>query len=286
MRVLTLALLFTLAASVALAAEAPAPPTARTVTGRQQVGLTIYNQGFALVKDQRRLHLDRGLNWLRFEDVAAEIDPTTVAFRSLTAPQSVSVREQNYQYDLITPANILQKSIGERVRVRRFLENGESRVIEGTLLSSPQGGLVIQVDDGVVLSPSGQIEVPTLPPGLITRPALLWQLQASRAGDHTGEISYLTGGVSWESDYVARVHPDDARVDLTGWVTLRNTSGVDYPDAEVRVVAGDVRRLAASPGSPRPPGYPPSYGGSAGYAGPGPTRTTPGEEGLFEYHLY
>lgn len=294
MRALALAICALLPVPLAAAPAPDAPERARPVGGRQKVSITVYNQGFALVKDQRPLRLDRGTNWLRFEEVAASIDPTTVAFRSLTAPEGVTVQEQNYQYDLITPANILQKSIGQPVRVRQFLTGGRERLIEGTLLSAgqvsvpagprpgqgqpnPATGIVVQGRDGVILAPEGQVEVPTLPPGLITRPALLWKVDAAAAGEHTGEISYLTGGVSWSSDYIARVNEDDTRIDLTGWVTLTNNSGVDYPDAEVKLVAGDVRREGATPAGP---------GRSAGYAGPGPTRTTPGEEGLFEYHLY
>ncbi|HNM51815.1 MAG TPA: hypothetical protein PKN86_19000, partial [Candidatus Obscuribacter sp.] len=93
-------------------------PQAGASTG---IAITVYNQNFGLVKDIRSVDLKEGINNLRFDDVAAAIDPTTVSFTSLTAPNSVVVREQNYQYDLMDVGTILSKSVGKEIKIRQYL---------------------------------------------------------------------------------------------------------------------------------------------------------------------
>ena len=207
----------------------------------REVSLTIYNGGFSLVRERRELPLVAGRNHVRWEDVAQRIEPATLGFRSITAPGTVAVREQNYQYDLVSPNSILDKTIGHTIRLNR---GGER--IEGTLISSPSSGsgMVVRTADGrLLLNPHGEVEVPVLPPGLISRPSLLWLLDAERAGRQSVEVSYLTGGMTWSADYVAVVDATERRVDLTGWVTLKNESGAAYDAAQLQLMAGNVRTV-------------------------------------------
>lgn len=262
------------------------------------VSLTIYNQNFALVKDRRAIELVAGRNTLLIEDVAALIDPTSVHFKSLTAPNTVAVREQNYQYDLINPTTLLNKSVGKRVLIRQNLGNGQTREIAGTIVtpvsvavaqtgdagggtSTAYNGLVIRTDDGkLVLNPTGEISLLEMPSGLIPRPQLLWLVDATQAGKHEAEVSYMTQGVTWKADYVVVLASDEKSVDITGWVTLDNKSGATYENANLQLIAGDVRRV-------QPP---------AGFGGRGAPRAAEmkvdaavpqfQQEDLFEYKLY
>src|ERR671932_1682274 len=93
--------------------------------------LTIYNQDFAVVREQRQLTLDQGTNVVRYEDVSAQIDPTSMTLKSLTAPDTVAVREQNYQYDLLNASSILNKSVGKTIRLRRVNPDGQVEILEG-----------------------------------------------------------------------------------------------------------------------------------------------------------
>src|ERR1700722_7038182 len=175
----------------------------------QGVNVTIYNQNFGLVKDTRVVQLKDGINYLRFEDVAAQIDPTTVSFSSVTAPNSVVVREQNYQYDLVDPTTILRKSIGKPVKFRQYTPGGGVHEISGTLLNAPSEvvggeegatthvhGLVVKTADGVILNPVGEVELAELPSGLVSRPSLYWKLEATKSGAHKTEIAYQTAGLN------------------------------------------------------------------------------------------
>ncbi len=205
------------------------------------VALTVYNEGTALVRDRREFDFSRGFNEIAFTDVAASIDPTSVLFKSLTDPEGISVLEQNYQYDLVDSSALFKKYLDKLIRV--VTEDGT--LYEGRLLSS-QGGIILQDEDGQVSVITGtvrEISFPELPEGLITRPTLVWQLMADQAGSQDVEITYLTGGISWQSDYVVLLGSDEQSIDLDGWITMRNTSGTTYEDAHLKLIAGDLQRL-------------------------------------------
>jgi hypothetical protein len=220
-----------------------APRTATVQAADGGLALTVYNQGTALVRDRRQFDLDQGINELRFGDVAASIDPTSVLFSSLTDPQGTSVLEQNYEFDLVGSAALLEKYIDQDIRV----VTSDGTLYVGRLLSG-NGDIILQDDDGKVTVVGAddiqEFSFPALPEGLITRPTLVWRLLSSRDGQQDVEITYLTGGVSWQADYVVRLRADDAAIDLDGWVTVNNTSGATFQDALLKLVAGDLQRLA------------------------------------------
>lgn len=207
------------------------------------VEVTVYNENLALVKDQRQMEIPAGIGRVTFNDVAAMIDPTSVMFRSLGNP-GLRVLEQNYEYDVVGSAKLLQKFIGQKIT----LTTAKGETLQGYLMGT-EGGIILasQPNGGEVRVVTGNLQsitFPELPSGLVTRPTLVWLLSnPSKADQQPVEVSYLTGGLSWKADYVATVNANDDRVDLTGWVTLNNQSGVEYKDARLKLVAGDVNRV-------------------------------------------
>jgi hypothetical protein len=259
------------------ATDEPVAPTrpSSAEAAETTVALTVYNEGTALVRDRRKFDFSRGFNEIAFTDVAASIDPTSVLFKSLTDPEGISVLEQNYQYDLVDSSALFKKYLDKLIRV--VTEDGT--LYEGRLLSS-QGGIILQDDDGQVSVITGtvrEISFPELPEGLITRPTLVWQLMADQAGSQDVEITYLTGGISWQSDYVVLLGSDEQSIDLDGWITMRNTSGTTYEDAHLKLIAGDLQRL-------------PQAGFAAQdlrFAAEAELAAAPVEQReFFEYHLY
>ncbi len=242
-----------------------------------QVGMaiTIYNDGTGLVKDTRDLELPGGRLDLIFMDVASSIDATSVHFVSNTDPDAITILEQNYEYDLVSTAKLYEKHIDKHVTVM----TADERTVEGTLLAY-DSGMVIQTDDGIIIVKNPvQVTFEDLPEGLITRPTLRWQLINDGSSSHECEMSYLTSGINWSANYVAVVNKDDDELDLTGWVTINNTSGTAYNDAILKLVAGEVNRVR------------PDYGYDARSSGNAPDfnlRSSSGfeEESFFEYHLY
>lgn len=256
------------------------------------VEITVYNANFALVKEVRQFTLQANRQELRVEDVAAQIDPTSVSFRSLTPDSPIEVYEQNYQYDLLSPTSILEKSVGKTIRLHQLLETGQVVTTEGVLLSSPTAvvnsggggyqtynGLVLRTTDGrIILNPSGMIEVLEMPRGLISRPTLMWDVAAAKAGLHQVEVAYLTGEISWSAEYVMTLDPNDTKANFNGWVTLNNRSGATYENAKLKLIAGDVRRIMPAPRG--------GFGGGAPRMEMAKAADQFVEEGLFEYHMY
>jgi len=209
------------------------------------VRLTVYNNNFALVKDRRQLDepFRKGLNLLRFRDVAATIDATSVRFRSLTDP-AATVVEQNYEFDLVKADKLLAKYIDRTIAVH----TKDGRLYEGVLMSFDGRQLVLAEDKAkgpIFMVERGdnvkRIVFGELPEGLLTRPTLVWEVEANQAGKHLVEVSYIANNIRWRCDYNLVLAPDDKALDLSGWVTLQNHTGTGYQNAAVKLLAGDPR---------------------------------------------
>ena len=271
---ITLALLFSLPA---LAVD----EKKSTAADQTALAVTIYNGNLALVKDARRVKLGGGENLLAWRDVSAQIQPETALLRALDGSR-LTLLEQNFDFDLLTPEKLLEKSVGETVRVIRTQPITGVEVSESATILAANSGSVLQFSDRVETGIPGRLAFPAVPAGLRDRPTLSMLLRTdapdkpSRPVERGLELSYLTGGLSWKADYVAELTAREDRLDLNGWVTLSNTSGAAYPNAQLQLVAGEVNRvqqevmkvLRAAP--------------MAAAMADGNMH----EESLFEYHLY
>ncbi len=209
---------------------------------KEGLELTIYNQNFGLVKDRRTLNLKSGINDIRFQDVAAQIEPTSVHFKSLTDPLGCVIQEQNYEYDLVSASKLLTKYIDKKIKII----TKDDKTYEGILMSFDAENIVIASEKNLSMvcrqDNIREISFPELPEGLITKPTLMWQIANDKPGNHLTEVSYLTQGIKWNADYVAVVDKDDKNIDLSGWVTIDNRCGATYKDASLKLIAGEVHR--------------------------------------------
>jgi hypothetical protein len=261
------ALALALAAPSAGAQELAVPPENQTA-----VAVTIYNENLALVKDRRRVDLTGGIQRLSFIDVSAQIRPET----ALLSGGGVSVREQNFDFDLLTPRSLLEKAIGREVRiVRTHPETGEDLVETGTLLSVADG-IVVRIGDRIELNPPGRIVLGEVPPNLRARPTLVLEIEGGTPGAAELELAYLTGGLAWKADYVASLNADETAIDLDGLITLTNTSGTSYRNALLQLVAGQVN--VVQPFILERMAVPESMAAAS--------QPKVQEEAAFEYHLY
>ena len=272
-----------LALSFASMATAIAQSSERSTTARdrQSVNITVYNSNLGLVRETRRLTLPSGRIALRFADVTAQIRPETVHLASLTAPSSLRILEQNYQYDLLNPAKLLDKFVGREITLvlRRYQNNTESfEPVQATLLSN-NGGQVWRINGQIVINPSNIAEMrfPDLPKNLVATPTLVWDVDNRESAAQTVEASYLTSGMNWRADYVLLVDAADTKGDLQGWVTLINGSGATFEDARLQLVAGDVNRVSEER----------TYALAGAMARKSADSESQfQEQGFFEYHLY
>ncbi len=244
-----------------------------SASDRQSVAITVYNQNFGLVREVRDVTLTRGQVALEFGDVASSIQPETVHI-SPRRVGALSVLEQNYQYDLLNPQKLLEKYVGRTVIVYRYNERtGRDEPFEAEVLSVNQGP-ILRIGDEITFNFPGRFSFPEIPENLIAKPTLVWLLD-SRETRQEVEVSYLAGGLNWKADYVFVINEDDTEGGLTGWVTLTNQSGAVYENAELKLVAGDVQRVADRAGRPQVQ-MEAMRAAEAGFQ----------EESFFEYHLY
>jgi hypothetical protein len=255
-------------------------PLAHSSTDRsasEHVSITVYNQNFGLVREVRSARLGKGQVELSFGDVSAHIQPETVHIKSLSGDSSLSVLEQNYRYDLLTPDTLLKKYLGKTVKVYRYNEHTGTEEEKQAEILAVEGGVVLRIDGQVTSGFPGRFAFPEVPENLVQKPTLVWLL-ASSAEQQRVEVTYLTSELDWHADYVLSVAADDKLGDLNGWVTLRNNTGTSYQNAELKLVAGDVQRV-----TPPPSPAPMASGMMVPMAAPVPQFK---EQGLFEYHLY
>ena len=264
----------TLVAALWCGQLAHAAPQAITREDQKDVMVTIYNGNLGLVRDTREVRLDAGMLEVQFADVAALIDPTSVHLKSLTDPSSLRILEQNYEYDLLTSAKLLEKYVGKKVRL--YQSNGTYQ--DATLLST--NGPIYEINGQIHMGHSGQVVLPALPENLVSKPTLVWLLRNTKAAAQRVEASYLTGGISWKADYVMVINATDTRSDLTGWVTVDNKSGSTYSSAALKLVAGDINRATDRRRDGR------LMEMAAKAASVDNAERDFKSEGFFEYHLY
>jgi len=220
-----------------------------SLNDQTDLSVAVYNSNIALVRDVRELQLPRGNFRLKFMDIAATVNPATVHFRSLTEPDKLGVIEQNYEYDLLEPAKLLNKYVGKEVTlVRTYMDNNTTKheEIKATLLAN-NNGPVWKIGNDIVTGVYAETyRFPEVPANLYDRPTLLMSLENSGATKQKIESSYLASNLSWNADYVLTVGRDDKAADLDGWVTIINNSGTAFHNARLQLVAGDLNRLPQS----------------------------------------
>ena len=242
---------------------------------REEVAVTIYNDSLALIKEVRRIALDRGANSIALRDVSAKMRPETASLRALSGG-SLRLIEQNFDFDLLTPQKLLEKYVGRSVTVIRTNPATGAETREQAEVLATNGGVVLKYADRIESGVPGRIAYGAIPPNLRERPTLVVQLESAVAGRQAAELSYLSGGLSWRADYVAELSGDESKLDLAGWVTLTNQSGSSYENARLQLVAGDVNRV-------RDELRPQAFAAKAMAAAPAAEMA---REQLFEYHLY
>jgi len=250
--------------------------TESSLADQTGIAVTIYNNDLALVRDTRKIKLLPGEQSLRFMDVAQKVRPETVSLKSLTAPGSLAILEQNYEFDLISPSKLMEKYVGKPVRLVNFNNQIGFTEKDAELLSVNEGP-VFKVGEEIYLGMPGQVVLPKIPENLIPKPSLVWLLQ-NTGTDHEVEVTYLTGGIQWRADYVLTLAKDEKTLDVEGWVTLINQSGAQYRNAQLKVVAGEVNIVQSHEMAMDIAGA----GAKMMRAAPAPMR----EESFAEYHLY
>ncbi len=225
-----------------------------------QPALTIYNQNFFVAREYVPLDLTAGVNHAQFAGIASHLEPDSVILRD-PAGRSLQVLEQNYRNDPISQELLLSFYEGKTID---FLVQRADRqeIIKGKIVRSgyipstyyaqnyQQPSFtqpIIEVDGVLRFGLPGQPLFPALSGDTVLKPTLNWLLQTNDPGKFNAEISYVAGGMSWQSDYnlVVSDNPKGKTdlLDMVGWITMRNQSGKTFENANIKLMAGDVNKL-------------------------------------------
>jgi hypothetical protein len=216
----------------------------------RKLSVTIYADDLALIQDRREIEIKDGRQRLEFENVSAQIRPETV---SLTA-SDISIVEQNFDFDLLTPAKLMEKAVGQEVSIVRVNPATGAETREVAQVLATNGGVVLKIGQRIeVLRDDGlpvRVIFDKVPDNLRARPTLSVTVIGSHGGTRRATLSYLTPGLGWRADYVALFSESDSKIDVQGWVTLTNSSGTSYDNAQTLLVAGSPSQLNGVGGRP------------------------------------
>ena len=216
--------------------------------GATPVALTIYNQDFAVARTTVDLNLTAGSNQVTTTNVTSQLEPDSVVLRDPTGKSVFKIAEQNYDAGVIDQNSMLQKFEGKTIQFSRGTDaQGKPLTVEGKIIRAGNQPL-IEVDGLFQFWLPGQPLFPASTDGLLLKPTLRWQINAPKPTHLAAELAYITHGMAWQATYNV-VAPESQSaigpepVDLTGWVTVQNHSGTDFPEARIKLMAGDVAKL-------------------------------------------
>ena len=212
-------------------------------------GLTIYNQDFAVVRDTVPLELKEGLNPIQYDGATLLLEPDSVVLRDKSG-KPLQILEQNYRNDPLTQAYLLSLFEGQTIDFTVREPEKPDRLIQAKILRSgyggPTGGTepVVEVEGKIQFGLPGKPEFPSLGDDTVLKPRLEWKIQAPAASKTEAELGYITGGLSWQASYNLVSPEKGDRFDVVGWVTMENRSGRDFEEARIKLMAGDVSKVA------------------------------------------
>ena len=276
---------------------------------RSETALTIYNQNFFVARERLPLDLESGVNHITFNGATAHLEPDSVILRDPSG-RALQILEQSYRNDPISQELLLSLYEGKTLD---FLvnRNGRDEVVKGKVIRSgyvstsayygqqnayPQPGAtqpIIEIDGILRFGLPGQPLFPALTEDSILKPTLSWLLRTDHTGHSDAELSYVSGGMSWQADYNLVISDSKKgaaelgakqtnEIDLVGWITMRNQSGKTFENARIKLMAGDVNKL--EPGVARDR----VFGGLAKAARMDSEAMAPvvTEKSFDEFHLY
>jgi hypothetical protein len=268
-----------------LAASAQDQTVVRSRAADQtKLSLTVYSNGRAMIRDNRKINFDKGRIVLEFQDVSAQMRSETAQFKAVSASSEITVLEQNLEFDLLSPSKMLEKYLGKSVSIIRTHPTNGSETSESAEVLAVANGVVLKTKDRIETGIPGRLSFSEVPANLRAEPTLSLLIDSKKRGEREVELNYLSDGITWKADYIAELNSDEDSTQLTGLVTLTNQSGTSFRNAQLQLMGGDVQTVdrgayrgkALSRSAEMPMAYMAEADSSANLS----------SDAFFEYHLY
>ena len=223
-----------------------------------QPSLTIYNQDFAVVRQEIPLDLKSGTNQINVNDITMRLEPDSVILRDPAGKHLVNVLEQNYRADPVSQFSLLSLYEGRTID----FELPDHTTVKGKVIRSgyvrpdyfnmngynqgypaQQEEAIIEVGGQLRFGLPGTPIFPDLTAETILKPRLEWMVATDKPGKFPAELSYVTGGMKWQADYNIVAPEKGDLVDIVGWITMDNRTGMTFENARIKLMAGDVNKI-------------------------------------------
>ncbi|MEO0509736.1 MAG: DUF4139 domain-containing protein [Verrucomicrobiota bacterium] len=253
--------LLTIATSLFTVCLTAGPRDAKEASGP---AITVYNQNFGVVRDTVPLDLDKGISDASYSGVTAQLEPESVVLRDPSGKIELSIVEQSYRGDPVDQMGLLQMFEGKTIQFQKTRYDKDI-VFDGRIIRAPKfvmaknqhGGLyqkalepIIEVDGQLITNLPGTPLFPSLGDDSILEPTISWKLFTSKKASLDAQLSYLTNGMSWKSDYNLVLPEEGDEVTMTGWVSIENNTGTSFENARIKLIAGDVNKEKTGPLDP------------------------------------
>ena len=241
---------------------------------RLSLGLTVYRQNLALIRDRRQTGFIPGKNHLTIFDVSDQLIHSSLQFSGGDGVQPLA---WSFNQTPLTEQSLLRANVGHTVQIiERASQGGHERVRSGTLLSVKGGVPLVRIDGLIQAAGPGspwRIAFKEAPPGATARPSVGLDLTASQGGQQPVNITYLTRGLDWNAYYVGHLNAQNGRLSLQAWAAVANRTGISFHHAGLQLLAGQPHRAE----SPQP---------AARMAYASAKETAAARETVADYHLY
>jgi hypothetical protein len=245
-----------------------------------QPSLTVYNQNFAVVRDTVEVTLIPGVNELRYAGATAAVEAESVILRDPTGKIGFQILEQSYRNDPADEALLLKLYEGKEIEFEVDAGEGRKTLVKGKIVRAGNPSPIIELDKRLRFELPGRPWFPALGDNTILQPTLSWQLNAAANAQGPLELAYVTGGLSWSADYNL-VLPEKGDVfDMVAWISVQNQSGKTFQEANLKLMAGDVAKVAPPMGGRR------FKGEMMAMAAPAPMEDQVTEKTFDDFHLY
>jgi hypothetical protein len=262
---------------------------------RAQASLTIYNQNFAVVRDQVPLDLKAGENVVPYTGVTTQLEPDSVVLRDPAGKAAFRILNQSYRADTLSVGYMLQLNEGKTIDFIVKDKDNKEYTIQGKIIRSgftpgaefnsyegdnprPSDQTpIIEVGEQLRFSLPGEPVFPKLADDTVLKPTLTWRLGADAPAKFNAELSYITNGLSWDAAYNLIAPEKSDTLDFVGWVTFQNNSGKEFTNATVKLMAGNVNKI--EPPQPRMMAFAKTADAAAG-------APPVSEKAFDEFHLY
>lgn len=257
-----------------------ADPVGSKLQDRTQTEMTLYSDGFGLIREVRKTTVPQGDQTLHLEDIPEQLVAESLHVRSLNQPGKLTVLEQSFHNDVLDTGRLLDYFVGKKIKIEQWNQfQDRKEIVEATLLSNA-GEPIYEVNGEVRIGLSGVRILPEIPAGMALKPSLNIAVQNQAAEAHDLELTYISYGLSWSAHYVLSLEGDTENASLSCWVSLVNQLQTSFDKAKLRLVAGSVNQTPPQAPSPRfmmkAVAYETAADSGAGFS----------ESNAFEYHVY